>query len=76
MEIVGPVFQHVCAQTSHDPDRKIKLSGSFKNVKIKTCLYKEYPTVGDYEGGIVFKRYFGFCRFTGKVLTKGKPSPV
>ena len=47
-------------QVSHDPDAKIDLGKKkFKNVRISTCLCKEYPTKGPYAGGIVFRRYFG-----------------
>ena len=40
-------------QVSHDPDRKILLpkGTQFKGVKIKSCLYKEYPSTGPYAGG-------------------------
>ena len=47
-------------QVSHDPDRKIVLSkkAGFAGVFIKKCLTKEYPTVGPYAGGIVFRRCY------------------
>ncbi len=53
---------------SHDPDCKILLKASFKNVKIKACLYKQYPATGLYAGGIIFRRYFGMG--TGVGFTK------
>ena len=47
-------------RVSHDPDRKIQLKKGtkFVNVGTKSMLYKEYPTTGDYAGGIVFRRYY------------------
>ena len=48
-------------RVSHDPDRKINLPRGvkFTNVGTKSMLYKQYPTDGDYAGGIVFRRYYG-----------------
>ena len=54
-------------QVSHDPQRKINLpkGTNFKNVLIKSCLYKKYPTSGPYAGGVVFKRCFGIGQGIG-----------
>ena len=48
-------------RVSHDPDWKITLARgvSFTHVGTKSMLYKEYPVNGTYEGGIVFRRYYG-----------------
>lgn len=52
-------FLHL--QVSHDPEQKINLpkGTTFGGVKIKSCLHKEYPQVGDYAGGIIFRRCYG-----------------